>query len=282
MAAGFATPSKAGFGPLIIPGVRRGLLATCRAGWGHRLGRPYRTERNSLTVDSCITASSLPWVMTSATAKTITRSLVTTTSMKHYFRLRGREYAYHIGRDRLHGFYGRSVVRNEFHRDAQGRFVNEGIGKDRVAKLTRCKTPNSKREMRLETAISWLRNAKKTASARAGADKTASARAGDKTAAASGAHTEGASDAASKARTASSVSKVYRPPASASRSVASQQDPRARRGFVRGPVENRARSSKFVNQEKIKSGANGKLTTHKSKKAKNDNCNSDSEQSEHH
>lgn len=48
------------------------------------------------------------------------------------FRLRGREWPYHIGRERLHEFYGHSVIRNDFHRDEHGRFVNEGIGRDRM------------------------------------------------------------------------------------------------------------------------------------------------------
>jgi uncharacterized protein DUF6600 len=59
-----------------------------------------------------------------------------------FFRLRNREYAYHIDRERLHGFYGRSVIRNEFRKDEHGRFVNEGIGRDRVARLTKVENKN--------------------------------------------------------------------------------------------------------------------------------------------
>ena len=53
-----------------------------------------------------------------------------------YFRMRGHEWAYHIDRERMHGFYGRSVLRNDFHRDEHGRFVNDGIGRDRMEHLT--------------------------------------------------------------------------------------------------------------------------------------------------
>jgi len=53
-----------------------------------------------------------------------------------FFRMRGREWAWHIGGDRFHAFYGRSVLRNEFRRDEHGRFVNEGIGRDRMARVT--------------------------------------------------------------------------------------------------------------------------------------------------
>ena len=33
-----------------------------------------------------------------------------------FFRMRGREWAWHIHGDRFHDFYRRSVIRNEFHR----------------------------------------------------------------------------------------------------------------------------------------------------------------------
>jgi hypothetical protein len=56
---------------------------------------------------------------------------------ERFFRLRNREYHYHIDRDRRREFFHRSVIRNDFRRDDHGRFVNEGIGRDRVAKLTR-------------------------------------------------------------------------------------------------------------------------------------------------
>jgi len=53
-----------------------------------------------------------------------------------FFRMRGHEYAYHVDRERLHTFYTRSVVRNDFRRDDHGRFVNDGIGRDKVEHLT--------------------------------------------------------------------------------------------------------------------------------------------------
>ncbi len=53
-----------------------------------------------------------------------------------FFRLRGREFAWHIHGERFHSFYHRSVLRNEFARDAHGRFVNHGIGRERVQHLT--------------------------------------------------------------------------------------------------------------------------------------------------
>ncbi len=53
-----------------------------------------------------------------------------------FFRMRGHEWAYHIDQARLHNFYGRSVIRNDFRRDEHGRFVNNGIGRDRVEHLT--------------------------------------------------------------------------------------------------------------------------------------------------
>lgn len=51
---------------------------------------------------------------------------------ERFFRLRGREWHYHVDHERLRGFYGHSVVRNEFHRDEHGRFVNNGIGRERL------------------------------------------------------------------------------------------------------------------------------------------------------
>jgi hypothetical protein len=53
-----------------------------------------------------------------------------------FFRMRGREYAFHVPRDRVRAFYGRTVLRNEFRRDEHGRLVNDGIGRDRVERLT--------------------------------------------------------------------------------------------------------------------------------------------------
>ncbi len=53
-----------------------------------------------------------------------------------FFRLRGREYAHHFYGRRFHELYARSRIRNEFRRDEHGRFVNHGIGHDRLGELT--------------------------------------------------------------------------------------------------------------------------------------------------
>jgi hypothetical protein len=63
-------------------------------------------------------------------------------------RWRGHEWGYHIGRERLHGFYGRSVIRNEFRRDEHGRFVNNGIGRDRMEHATQGRLAHSNFEER--------------------------------------------------------------------------------------------------------------------------------------
>jgi hypothetical protein len=67
---------------------------------------------------------------------------------ERYFRLRGREWRYHIERERLHRFYGRSLVRNEFRRDEHGRFVNEGIGRERVDRMTNHRVEHAAMEER--------------------------------------------------------------------------------------------------------------------------------------
>ena len=65
-----------------------------------------------------------------------------------FFRMRGREYAYHIHGDRFHSFYGRSVLRNEFRRDEHGRFVNGGIGRERMERATHGRLEHSNFEER--------------------------------------------------------------------------------------------------------------------------------------
>jgi hypothetical protein len=52
------------------------------------------------------------------------------------FRMRGHEWAYHVDNVRIHNYYTHSVVRNDFRRDDHGRFVNDGIGRDRIQQLT--------------------------------------------------------------------------------------------------------------------------------------------------
>ena len=53
-----------------------------------------------------------------------------------FIRMRGREWAWNIDRARMHGFYGHSVIRDDFRRDDHGRFVNYGIGHDRIDHIT--------------------------------------------------------------------------------------------------------------------------------------------------
>ena len=65
-----------------------------------------------------------------------------------FFRMRGREYAYHIHGERFHEFYHRSVVRNEFRRDEHGRFVNNGIGRERMESATHGRLEHSSFEER--------------------------------------------------------------------------------------------------------------------------------------
>ena len=59
-----------------------------------------------------------------------------------FIRLRGHEWAWHVDRSRVHGFYVHSVLRNDFRRDDHGRFVNYGIGHDRVDHFTRVEHAN--------------------------------------------------------------------------------------------------------------------------------------------
>jgi hypothetical protein len=49
-----------------------------------------------------------------------------------FFRMRGHEYAWHIYGNTFHDFYRRSVIRNDFRKDEHGRFINYGIGRDRL------------------------------------------------------------------------------------------------------------------------------------------------------
>ena len=53
-----------------------------------------------------------------------------------FFRMRGREYAFHVSRERIHTFYGRTVLRNDFRRDEHGRLINDGMGRDHIEQLT--------------------------------------------------------------------------------------------------------------------------------------------------
>jgi len=90
-----------------------------------------------------------------------------------FFRMRGREWAWHIGGDRFHAFYGRSVLRNEFRRDEHGRFVNEGIGHDRMARATRGRVEQAHFEERRPVGdrAALARGASEKAGEKAGASK---------------------------------------------------------------------------------------------------------------
>jgi hypothetical protein len=129
-----------------------------------------------------------------------------------FFRMRGHEWGHHIGRERMHGFYGRSVARNEFRRDEHGRFVNDGIGRDRMEKATHGRMERSNFEERKpvgdRNALAKAREGNK-AEERGGAKtgERADAKTGDK-----GSHESGG-------KTASAPSKVFRPPAPAAKAA---------------------------------------------------------------
>jgi hypothetical protein len=55
---------------------------------------------------------------------------------ERFVRMRGHEWAWHVDHGHMHGFFQHSVIRNDFHRDDHGRFVNNGIGHDRIEHLT--------------------------------------------------------------------------------------------------------------------------------------------------
>ena len=155
---------------------------------------------------------------------------------ERFFRMRGREFVYHVERERMHGFYGRSVVRNEFHRDEHGRFVNHGIGRDRMEHLTHVE--HAKMEVRNPVGNREKAAARPAATASAPAKPAAATvaakPAGATAAAAPKAATTEAKPAAPAVSTVSTapkaaasapsspVSKVYQPP------VSSASSPQAR------------------------------------------------------
>lgn len=67
---------------------------------------------------------------------------------ERFFRLRGRTAAFEVHRDRIHGFYARTVLRNDYRRDEHGRLVNEGLGRERVERLTQRKVEQTRFEER--------------------------------------------------------------------------------------------------------------------------------------
>jgi hypothetical protein len=118
-----------------------------------------------------------------------------------FFRMRGHEWGYHIDHDRMHGFYGRSVIRNEFGRDRDGRFVNHGIGRERMERATHGRVERAGMEERRPVGD---RNklAADRRDAKPGAGKPEPGKPGA---------------GRPEASKASAPSKVYRPPASASK-----------------------------------------------------------------
>jgi hypothetical protein len=116
-----------------------------------------------------------------------------------FFRMRGREYAWHIHGERFHDFYRRSVLRNEFRRDEHGRFVNGGIGHARMEQVTHGRVEHAAFQERHPVG-----------------DRAALAHQQAKGG-------ENAGAAAKTAGKAAEPSKVYRPPAPTQKAVASAQ-----------------------------------------------------------
>ena len=116
-----------------------------------------------------------------------------------FFRMRGREYAWHIHGDRFHDYYRRSVLRNEFRRDEHGRFVNGGIGHARMEQATHGRVEHAAFQERRPVG-----------------DRAALAHQPTKSAENSGAVAKSASKTAEP-------SKVYRPPAPTQKAAASAQ-----------------------------------------------------------
>jgi hypothetical protein len=122
-----------------------------------------------------------------------------------FFRLRGHEWAWHIGHDRMEGFYRRSVIRNEFHRDEHGRFVNNGIGRDRMARFTHVERANFEERHPVGDRSKVARSAAQ----------------GHEMAQREAANKSGAGAEHSTASKSEGASKVFRPPASSSAKSAS-------------------------------------------------------------
>jgi hypothetical protein len=131
-----------------------------------------------------------------------------------FFRLRGHEWAWHIHGDRFHDFYRRSVIRNEFSRDEHGRFVNHGIGRERMEKATKGRVERASFQERRPVGD---RGALAKASKKEGekGEEKSREKAGEKGAEKPGqkAGEKGAEKSVEKAPAA--PSKVFRPPAPA-------------------------------------------------------------------
>jgi hypothetical protein len=119
----------------------------------------------------------------------------------HYFRYRSRlEYPFHVRREMVHRFYGRTVLRNEFRRDAHGRLVNEGLGREHIERVTGRKVEAARFEERHPAVRS------------------------EHTAAPREPSSAGAAQSGTKA-TSSEPNKVYRPPASTSKPATPARSP---------------------------------------------------------
>jgi len=109
-----------------------------------------------------------------------------------FFRMRGHEWGYHIAHERLHGFYGRSVIHNEFRRDEHGRFVNNGIGRERMEQVTHGRLAHSGFEERHPVGDrNQLAKERETRSVTAGAGHTGVGGGGHGSELNSGAHAGG-------------------------------------------------------------------------------------------
>jgi hypothetical protein len=148
-----------------------------------------------------------------------------------FFRLRGREFAYHIHQERIHEFYHRTIIRNEFRRDEHGRFVNEGIGRERLERVTNHRVEQAHFQERQPTV-----RAEHEAAGRAGPQPAKQvAQAGQAT-------QSGKGQPAQEAKApAAQETKVFRPPATSQSTAAT---PRAAPAARPAPASKPAGASK--------------------------------------
>lgn len=126
------------------------------------------------------------------------------------FRMRGHEWAFHVPPAREREFYRRSAVHNDFHRDEHGRFVNDGIGRGRMAQLTHNRIEQAHFEERNPVGDRDRLAARQPSEARnAGMQRAVDERAGQSAAGERG--EQHAADERGEQRPAASSSKVYRP-----------------------------------------------------------------------
>jgi hypothetical protein len=133
-------------------------------------------------------------------------------------RWRGHEWGYHIDRERLHGFYGRSVIRNEFRRDEHGRFVNHGIGREHMARVTHGRMEHAGFEERHPVGDRNKLAAERSEAGHGGVKPGEAGHAGVK---------PGEAGHAGGGAPAQAPSKVFRPPAPASKPAAPAAKPAA-------------------------------------------------------